>query len=180
MVGVPIVVEGRLWGVAGLASARPEPLPPDTEARVAAFTDLAATAIANADSQAELAASRARLVAAADRTRQRIERNLHDGALQPFLAVAMQFGVVQAGLPPELQQTKAELSHALRGLNSAVDSLREISRGIHPTLLATDGLPPALKALARRSSVPVELDLPPARACPQWLSQPPTTSCPKH
>jgi signal transduction histidine kinase len=167
VVGVPIVVEGRLWGVAGVAWARPEPLPPDTEARVAAFTDLAATAIANADSRAELSASRARLVAAADQARQRIERDLHDGALQPFLAVAMQFGVVQAGLPPELEQTKAELSRALRGLNSAVDNLREISRGIHPTLLAAGGLPSALKALARRSPVPVELDL---HSCPRMPS----------
>ncbi|WP_327002480.1 DUF4118 domain-containing protein [Dactylosporangium sp. NBC_01737] len=164
VVGVPIVVEGRLWGVAGVGSTRPEPLPPDTEARVAAFVDLAATAVANADSRAELAASRARLVAAADQARQRIERNLHDSALQHFLAVAMQFGVVKASLPPELEQTKAELSRALCGLNNAVDDLREISQGIHPTLLAAGGLAPTLKALARRSPVPVELDL---HTCPR-------------
>ncbi|WP_238006330.1 DUF4118 domain-containing protein [Dactylosporangium sp. AC04546] len=164
VVGVPIVVEGRLWGVAGVAWTRPEPLPPDTETRVAAFTDLAATAISNADSRAELAASRARLVAAADQARQRIERNLHDSALQQFLAVAMQLGVTRAGLPPKLQQTRAELSRALRTLNDAVDNLREISRGIHPALLAAGGLPPALKALARRSPVPVELDL---HTCPR-------------
>ncbi|MET7418961.1 DUF4118 domain-containing protein [Dactylosporangium sp. NPDC005555] len=166
VVGVPIVVAGRLWGVAGVAWTRPEPLPPDTEARVAAFTDLAAIAIANANSQAELAASRARLVAAADQARQRIERNLHDSALQHFLAVAMQLGITRAGLPPELEQTRAELSRTLCTLNDAVDNLREISRGIHPTLLAAGGLPPALKALARRSPVPVELDLHTCRRMP--------------
>nr|BFE60188.1 hypothetical protein GCM10020063_047140 [Dactylosporangium thailandense] len=166
-VGVPIVVDGRLWGVACVAWARPEPLPPDTAERVAAFTDLAATAIANADSRAELAASRARLVTAADQARQRIERNLHDSALQPFLAVAMQLGVVQAGLPPGLQQTKAELSSVLCSLNRAVDDLREIARGIHPTLLAAGGLSSALKALARRSPVPVDLDL---HTCPRMPS----------
>ncbi|MER7274496.1 DUF4118 domain-containing protein [Dactylosporangium sp. NPDC000244] len=166
VVGVPIVVDGRLWGVAGVAWARPEPLPADTEARVADFTDLAATAIANADSKAELAASRARLVAAADQARQRIERDLHDGAMQHFLAVAMHLGVTQADLPPEMWQAKAQLAHALCGLNSAMDSLREISRGIHPTLLASGGLPTALKALARRSQVPVDLDLDTSRRMP--------------
>jgi signal transduction histidine kinase len=166
VVGVPIVVEGRLWGVAGVAWARPEPLPADTEARVADFTDLAATAIANAESKAELAASRTRLVTAADQARQRIERDLHDGAMQHFLAVAMQLGAAQAALPPEQQQAKAELARALCGLNSAMDNLRELSRGIHPTLLASDGLPSALKALARRSPIPVELDLRTSRRMP--------------
>ncbi|MDG6106301.1 DUF4118 domain-containing protein [Dactylosporangium aurantiacum] len=158
-VGLPIVVEGRLWGLASVASTRPEPLPADTEARVAGFVRLAATAVANADSREELAASRARLVVAADQTRERIERRLHDGALQHFLAVAMRLGATQAGLPPDQQETKAELSRALDGLNRAVDDLREICQGIHPTLLAAGGLPPALKALARRSPVPVDLDL---------------------
>ncbi|MGI5243030.1 DUF4118 domain-containing protein [Dactylosporangium sp. CA-139066] len=159
VVGVPIVVDGRLWGVAGVSWTRPEPLPADTEARVADFTDLAATAIANAHSKAELAASRARLVAAADQARQRIERDLHDGAIQHFLAVAMQLSATQAVLPPEMQQARDELSRALCSLNKAMDNLREISRGIHPTLLASGGLPTALKALARRSPIPVDLDL---------------------
>ncbi|UWZ58481.1 DUF4118 domain-containing protein [Dactylosporangium aurantiacum] len=159
VVGVPIMVNGRLWGVAGVAWARPEPLPPGTETRVAKFTDLAAIAIANADNQAQLAASRARLVAAADQARQRIERNLHDGAMQHFLAVAMQLGAAQALLPAEPKEAEAELSRARCGLNSAMDDLREISRGIHPTLLASSGLPTALKALARRSPVLVDLDL---------------------
>src|SRR6202023_142880 len=81
-VGAPIVVDGRVWGAAIVGSSRPEPLPPDSEARVADFTDLVATAIANAQAHAELTASRARIVAAADDARRRFERNLHDGAQQ--------------------------------------------------------------------------------------------------
>ncbi|MEV0132975.1 DUF4118 domain-containing protein [Dactylosporangium sp. NPDC050688] len=158
-VGLPIKVEGRLWGLVAVASTQPEPLPADTEDRVAAFVRLAATAVANADSREELTASRARLVAAADQARERIERKVHDGALQHFLAVAVQLGATHAGLPAEQRQTKEELSCALHGLNKAVDDLRAICQGIHPTLLAASGLPPALKALARRSPVPVDLDL---------------------
>ncbi|GAA2594162.1 hypothetical protein GCM10010399_25990 [Dactylosporangium fulvum] len=165
-VGVPVVVEGRLWGVAAVGSARPQPLPADTEARVADFVALAAIAIANADSRAQLAASRARLVAATDQTRQRIERDLHEGALQQFIAAGLRLGAVQAALPPELVQAKAELLGTLRSLNSAVDNLREISRGLHPALLAMGGLAPALKALARRSAVPVEFDLDVGRRMP--------------
>src|SRR6202020_327947 len=87
-IGTPIVVEGRLWGTISVASQREQPLPADTEARLVSFTELVATAIANADSRAELVASRARIVAAADETRRRIERNLHDG-LQPHLVSLM-------------------------------------------------------------------------------------------
>lgn len=157
-VGVPIAVEGHLWGVAALASDQPGPLPPDTEVRIATFVDLAATAIANADSRAELAASRARLVAAADQARHRIERELHDSALQQLIGIGLRLGLVRAGLSPELDRTKAELSDAVHGLNSVVDNMREISRGIHSTLLASGGLQPAIKSLARKSPVPVEVD----------------------
>ncbi|MFG2045060.1 DUF4118 domain-containing protein [Dactylosporangium sp. NPDC048998] len=157
-VGVPIAVEGQLWGVAAVASGRADPLPPDTERRVANFVDLAATAIANADNRAELVASRARLVVAADQARERIERDLHDSALQQAIGIGLRLGLVQASLPPELEQARTELSNAVYGLNHVVDNMRELSRGIHPTLLAAGGLQPAIRSLARKSSVPVELD----------------------
>ena len=96
-VGVPVSVEGRLWGAMVVAFTRPELLPGDTEARLAGFTELVATAIANAGAQAEVTASRARIVAAADQARRRIERDLHDGAQQRLVTLALQLRAAQAG-----------------------------------------------------------------------------------
>jgi signal transduction histidine kinase len=156
-VGVPIVVEGRLWGVMTVASTTDQPLPLDTEGRLAEFTELVGTAIANAESRAELAASRARIVATADATRRRIERDLHDGAQQQLVALALELRAAQAAVPPELGGHRAELSRVVDGLTGVLDGLREIALGIHPAILAEGGLGPALKTLARRSPVPVEL-----------------------
>jgi signal transduction histidine kinase len=158
-VGVPIVVEGRLWGVMTVASTTDQPLPLDTEGRLAEFTELVGTAIANAESRAELAASRARIVATADATRRRIERDLHDGAQQQLVSLALELRAAQAAVPPELGEHRAELSHVVDGLTSVLDGLREIALGIHPAILAEGGLGPALKTLARRSPVPVDLDV---------------------
>jgi signal transduction histidine kinase len=158
-VGTPIVVEGRLWGVMIAASNVEQPLPPDTEARLADFTDLVATAIANAESRADLAASRARIVGAADETRRQIERDLHDGAQQRLVSLALELRAAQRAVPRELGELKAELSRVAEGLASALDGLREIARGIHPAILAEGGLGPALKTLARRSVIPVKLDV---------------------
>jgi signal transduction histidine kinase len=156
-VGVPIIVEGHLWGVIAVGSASDEPPPPDTESRLADFTELVATAIANAGAQTELIASRSRIVASADETRRRIERDLHDGAQQRLVSVALQLRAAQAAVPAELYELSAILDTVAGELTSALDELREMARGIHPTILAEGGLAPALKALARRSSVPVEL-----------------------
>jgi signal transduction histidine kinase len=158
-VGVPILVEGALWGVMKALSTRDEPLPEDTENRFANFTDLIATAIANVQARADLAASRARVVAAADETRRRIERDLHDGIQQRLVSLALDLRAAEAGVPAELPGLLAELSEVASGLAAAVDELREIARGIHPAILSEGGLGPALRALARRSAIPVELDV---------------------
>jgi signal transduction histidine kinase len=158
-VGAPIVVDGRLWGAASVGSSRPEPLPPDTEARVVDFTDLVATAIANAETHAELTASRARIVAAADDTRRRIERDLHDGAQQRLVSLGLEMRTAEASVPPELHSVKEQISHLVEGLAGVSEDLQEISRGIHPAILSKGGLGAALKTLARRSAVPVELDV---------------------
>ncbi len=134
-------------------------MPPDTEERLAQFTELVATAIANAESRAELEASRARIVATADATRRRIERDLHDGAQQQLLSLALEIRAAQAGAPPELREHRAELAHVAEGLTNVVDGLREIALGLHPAILAEGGLGPALKTLAHRSPTPVELDV---------------------
>ena len=158
-VGAPISVEGRLWGVVVVMSTSDEVLPADTEARLAGFTELVATAIANAHAHAELTASRARIVATADQTRRRIERDLHDGAQQRLVTLALQLRALQAEVPPQLDRLNAELGRVTVGLSSTLDELREFARGIHPAILAKGGLAPALKTLARRSSIPVTLDM---------------------
>jgi signal transduction histidine kinase len=119
----------------------------------------AAAAIANARAQAELTASRARIAATADETRRRIERDLHDGAQQRLVSLVLQLRAAQAAVPAELGELRAELDRVAAGLTSALEELREYARGIHPAILAERGLGPALRALARRSSVPVELDV---------------------
>src|SRR5260370_26263859 len=101
LVGTPIVVEGRLWGLMIAATSGEQCLPADSEGRLAGFTDLVATAISNAESRSDLAASRARVVAAADETRRRIERDLHDGAQQRLVLLALQLRAAQAAVPPE-------------------------------------------------------------------------------
>jgi len=157
-VGVPIVVEGRLWGVMTVASTTDQPLPLDTEERLAEFTELVATAIANAESRAELAASRARIVATTDQARRRIERDLHDGAQQRLVSVALRLRTAAAAIPPE-EEVQQELAGIGSELDDALADLRELSRGIHPAILSEGGLGPALRTLARRSSVPVELQM---------------------
>jgi signal transduction histidine kinase len=158
-VAAPITVKGRLWGFMTVASAGPEPPPLETEERLANFTELAATAIANAEAQAELTGSRARIVASADETRRRIERDLHDGVQQRLVTLALQLRAAQAAVPPGLDELAAELDRVAGGLNTALDELREFARGIHPAILAEGGLGPALKALARRSPVAIDLDV---------------------
>src|ERR671919_644398 len=157
-VAAPIVVEDDLWGVMSIADLDKR-LPPDAEERLEKFTELVGTAIANAESRAELAASRARIVATADATRRRIERDLHDGAQQRLVSLALELRAVEEHVPPQLDALRAELSSVADGLTGVLDGLREIALGIHPALLAEGGLEPALRTLARRSTVPVELDV---------------------
>jgi signal transduction histidine kinase len=158
-VGVPIVVEGGTWGFI-VGAARPGmPIPPNIEWRLARFTDLVATAIANADSREELAASRARIIAAADEARRRIERDLHDGAQQRLVTLAVSLRSLEARIPAEFDSLKFDITRVAEGLTTAVDELRELSRGIHPSILTEGGLSPALKALGRRSAVRVKVDV---------------------
>jgi signal transduction histidine kinase len=168
-VGTPILVEGRLWGVVIAGSSGEEPLPADTEARLANFTELVATAVANAESRAALAASRARIVAAADETRRRIERDLHDGIQQRLVSLMLELRAAQAAVPPQESELEGELLLVADGLSSVFDELREISHGIHPAILSKGGLGPALRALGRSSAVPVETDLHVVRQLPRHV-----------
>jgi predicted ATPase/signal transduction histidine kinase len=158
-VGVPIIVDQGLWGMAAVGSIRPGPMPADTEARISDFADLVATAIANAATRAELIASRARIVTAADDARRRLERNLHDGAQQRLVSLGLAVRMAESSVAADQTDLKDELSRVSSGLIGVSEDLREIARGIHPAILSKGGLGPALKTLARRCSVPVVLDV---------------------
>jgi signal transduction histidine kinase len=132
-VAAPIVVEGHLWGAVSLGSTD-EQIPPDAEERLMKFTELVATAIANAEGKSELAASRRRIVAASDESRRRIERDLHDGTQQRLVSLGLALRAAEASLPPDRSDLRAELSGVADGLAGAVEDLQEISRGIHPAI----------------------------------------------
>jgi signal transduction histidine kinase len=165
-VGSPVVVEGRLWGAMNVTSID-ELLPADTEGRLKKFTELLATAIANAESRSELAASRRRIVAASDQARRRIERDLHDGTQQRLVSLALAARAAEADAAASRDELRAGLARIAAGLADAVAELQELSRGIHPAILSERGLGPALRTLARRSAVPVELDVTANARCPE-------------
>ena len=158
-VGCPITVAGRLWGVIAASRRSPDPFPPDTEVQIAGFTEIVATAIANAESRIQLAASRARVVGAGDEMRQRLERNLHDSLQQRLVSLALRLRLIQDTVPAELPALRADLGRATQDLTEAMEELRETTRGIHPAILSQGGLGPALRSLARRSAVKVDLHI---------------------
>jgi len=158
-VASPIVVEGVAWGVIAVLSRNPEPLPPDTEKRIAEFSRHAGMAVANAKNRSDLAQSRARIVRAGDEARRLVERDLHDGAQQRLVSLGLELRAAEATVPPELDDIRRVLSRLGAGMSEVLDDLRELSRGLHPAVLSEGGLTPALRALARRSAVPVDLRL---------------------
>ncbi len=135
------------------------PFPSGGADRMADFTELVATAVGNAESRAELAASRTRIVAAADETRRRIERDLHDGTQQRLVSLGLELRLAQSMVPAGLPELGTEIGRVADELNGVVEDLREIARGIHPAILSEGGLGPALRTLARRAAVTVELDV---------------------
>jgi signal transduction histidine kinase len=157
--GCPITVGRSLWGVAIVSSCTNEKLPDDTEERMQDFVEIVCAAIANAQSHADLMASRARVVAATDQTRRRIERDLHDGTQQRLVGLVLELRSVTAALPPGQEQLKDRLACTARALEEAVTDLQEIARGLHPLILARSGLKQALTALARRCPLRVELGM---------------------
>jgi signal transduction histidine kinase len=158
-VACPIMVQGRLWGFAGNASSGSTPQPEDTEERMLRFMALVGTAIANAESRAELLAARARVVAASDAARRRFERDLHDGAQQRLICLGLELRAAEATVPPEQHELREQLARTARGLTSVLQDLQEISRGLYPATLSKGGLEAAVRSLARRSPVAVRLNL---------------------
>jgi signal transduction histidine kinase len=157
--GVPITVDRRLWG-AMVAFSRASKVPLGTADRLEGLNELLATALANAEAQSELSASRARLLAASDTSRRRIERELREGAQHRLAELARYLrGPVCAAVPPAADDLVAQVGRLADEATDVLDELREIAAGIHPTALAQGGLEQALTTLARRSSIPVRLGL---------------------
>jgi signal transduction histidine kinase len=157
--GVPITVDRRLWG-AMVVGSRASEVPPGTADRLEGLNELVATALANAETQAELSASRARLLAASDTSRRRFERELRQGAQHRLAQLALYLrGPVCAAVPPEADELVTQVEQLADEVTDVLDELREIARGLHPTALAQGGLEPALTTLAHRSSIPVRLTL---------------------
>jgi signal transduction histidine kinase len=154
----PVVVDGELWGSISVCKRLGEDLPADTESRLRAFTEIVATSVSNATARATLLESRVRIVAAGDEARRRIERDLHDGTQQRLLALGLDLQRVRAMVADD-PRVQAELEAVERDLVSVLDEVREISRGLHPAQLARGGLPPSLRALARRCPIPVDLEV---------------------
>ncbi len=156
--GAPIVVDGRVWGAIVVVSSVGA-LPDRSEVRVAEYTELVATAISNATTHAELLASRARIVAASDEARKRIERNLHDGIQQRLIALALDVQTLHTRDSGQGSPLREGLERLEQDLEAVHEEMRNISRGLHPATLSRRGLRPPLQALARRSPIPVELSV---------------------
>jgi signal transduction histidine kinase len=158
-VGCPVLVEGRLWGVIAASSKREGAFPPQTESQIGEFTELVATAIANADSRDELIASRARIVAAADEARRRIRRDLHDGGQQSLVHALITLKLARRSLEDDDSKTEDLIDEALEHTEGAVGALRELSHGILPSVLARGGLRAGVEAVVARMSLPVGVEV---------------------
>src|SRR4051812_11216852 len=156
-VAAPVNVGGELWGARAAGTRSEEPPPAGLERRVCDFADLVAQALANADAHEQLAASRARIVEAGDAERRRLERNLHDGAQQRLVSLALDLRMIDATLEKDPPTARKVLAGAQSQLSQGLDELRELARGIHPAVLTDRGLGPALEALVNRAPLPVEL-----------------------
>jgi signal transduction histidine kinase len=155
-VAAPVWLEQRLWGAVIVSSVNPEPFPRGAEQRLADFAELATQALANAQAREELAASRARIVEAGDAERRRLERNLHDGAQQRLVSLALNLRLAARACDPDDETSRSAFERAGEELAQALEELRELARGIHPAVLSDRGLEPAIEALAARTPVPVE------------------------
>src|SRR6478672_11753288 len=157
-VGAPVQLRERVWGLLGVYSMHRR-IPADTEARLADFAALVASALANVQAWSELEASRVRIISAADEARRRVERNLHDGAQQRIVALGYRTRLLAQSQAAQTTGLDAELRSLVVDLDGVLEELRSIASGLHPAALSHGGLAPALRTLARRSPVPMELDV---------------------
>jgi PAS domain S-box-containing protein len=155
-VAAPIFVSGIPWGAIAIAAR--EPLPADSEARLMGFCELVSLAVASAQAREDLQSSRSRLVKTGDEQRRKLERNLHDGAQQRLVSLALTLRLARAKLESEPASLEPILAGAAQELDLALGELRELARGLHPAALTEQGLAPAVRALGERLPVEVEVD----------------------
>jgi signal transduction histidine kinase len=158
--GVPIVVDGRPWGVAIAAWQSDAPPPAGTEERIAQFARLLGTAIANARRRAELAASRARLITEADAARRRVVEDMHDGAQQRLVHTVITLELALRALKRSDGEAETLVAEALGRAQQANAALRELAHRILPADLTRGGLRGAVDAVVERLDLEVEVDLP--------------------
>jgi signal transduction histidine kinase len=161
-VGAPISAASKAWGMV-LALSCDGPLPADTEDRVEAFADLVATAIANDETRAQLAAARARAVAAEDESRRRIQRDVHDGAQQALILTVISLEQAKATLADSGHPATEILGDALAHAERAIRDLREVVSGIMPDAVRHGGLQAGVRSLEEQICLPVIVDVPPDR-----------------
>ena len=168
-IAAPITVNGNLWGTVVASSGERNSLPAGTEERIADFAELVSDALASADAREQLAASRARIVEAADAERRRLERNLHDGAQQRLVSLALALRSAQTRLRGDPDGAERLLARARDDLALALDELRALAHGIHPGILSDRGLGAALEQLAAGAPLPVEVSALPAKRFPDQV-----------
>src|SRR5881392_1707012 len=160
----PITAGGRLWGALAVFSASTNHFPADAQQRLSDFTNLVALALESAEAHDQLTASRARIVEASLAERRRLERNLHDGAQQRLVTLAVHLRVAQECLREDPEAAEAMLASVGEDLKLALEELRELARGLHPAVLNDRGLEPALQTLANQAPFPVTIvGVPPHR-----------------
>lgn len=168
-VGAPINVAGKLWGCILASSENPNSIPEDTEMRLGIFAELVTAALANADARAELAGSRSRIIEASDVQRRQLGRDLHDGAQQVLVSAVMSLRLAQRKWACAPDEARELIDEALEQMQAGIRDLRELSTGIHPSILTDRGLRLALEALAGRSPMPVELGELPSGRLPELV-----------
>ena len=166
-VGCPIFVGGRLWGVIAASTRRGSPFPPNTESRIADFTELVATAVANAEAQAALVASRVRLLAAGDEARRGVVRDLHDGAQQRLVHTILTLKLARRAGEEGGESARTLIAEALEEAEHANADLRELAHGLLPSVLTRGGLNSGVEALVSRARVPVRVEVPEDRFSPE-------------
>jgi signal transduction histidine kinase len=161
-VGCPIVVGARTWGVIAASTRRAAPFPPNTEARIARFTNLVAMAVSNAEARAELVESRARLITTGDEARRRVAQDLHDGAQQRLVHT-----IITLKLAKRAEDNDGLLTEALELAEQANTELRELAHGMLPDILTRGGLAAGVDGLVSRARIPITVDVPDERFAPE-------------